>query len=314
MGVLAESHMGRPTKIEGNPSHPASLGATDTFTQASILNLWDPDRAQTVTRNGQISSWLNFVAHLSGVRDDHAARQGQGLRILTPGFSSPTLASQVHAFLSAMPQAKIHQWEPVMRIPGYNPIYNLAAADVIVALDSDFLASGPASVRYGRDFAVKRRVMAAENPVQQKRALQRQPTENRPEGRGPNQSYARESVRGQTTMNRLYAVEGTPSVTGNRADHRIRVRTSDVPAFAAQLAQALGVGAGTSQSTLPEAATKAIPAIVRDLQGHRGSGLVIAGEYQPPAVHALAHAHESVARQRGQHRQLHGAPRCEPGR
>ena len=289
IGVLAESHMGRPTKIEGNPSHPASLGATDTFTQASILDLWDPDRAQTPSRNGNISSWINFVAVLAGARDDHATRQGAGLRILSAPMSSPTLTSQMRAFLAAMPQAKWHQWEPLMRIPGYNPVYNFAAADVVVSLDSDFLACGPTSVRYGRDFANKRRVMAAQTPEQQKSSLQHQPTEDRPEGQAANETYARESVPGQATINRLYVAEGTPSVTGAKADHRIRIRTSEVPAFAAALANAIGAG-GTAGSALSDKAAKAIPAIAKDLQAHRGSSLVIAGEYQSPAVHALAHA------------------------
>ncbi len=290
IGILAESHMGRPTKVEGNPTHPASLGATDAFTQASILDLWDPDRAQTTTRNGQISSWVNFMAVLSGARDDHATRQGAGLRILSRPFSSPTLESQVRAFMTAMPQAKWHQWDPVMRIPGYNAIYNFAAADVVVSLDSDFLACGPGSVRYSRDFAAKRRVMAGESPAEQKRALQTAPKEDQPEGPGANRAQARESVPAQATMNRLYVAEGTPSVTGAKADHRIRMRTSDVPAFAAELAKALGSGAGASGGALPDTAAKAIPAIVRDLQAHRGTSLVIAGDYQPAAVHALAHA------------------------
>ncbi len=289
IGVLAESHMGRPTKVEGNPSHPASLGATDTFTQASILDLWDPDRSQTTTRNGDISSWINFVAVLAGTRDDHATRQGAGLRILSAPISSPTLVSQMRALQTALPQMKWHQWEPVMRIPGYNPVYNFAAADVIVSLDSDFLAGGPGSVRYSKDFAAKRRVMTAETPAQQKKELQQQPAENRPEGRAANAAYAKESVPGQTTMNRLYVAEGTPSVTGARADHRIRIRTSEVPVFAASLASALGAG-GANSGGLSDKARKAVEAIAKDLQAHRGSSLVIAGDYQPAAVHALAHA------------------------
>lgn len=290
IGVLAESHMGRPTKVEGNPAHPASLGATDTFTQASILDLWDPDRAQTVTRNGQISSWLNFVATISGVRDDHATRQGQGLRILSAPFSSPTLQSQAKALLAALPQAKWHQWEPVARIAGHNPIYNFAAADVIVSLDGDFLGSGPGSIRYSKDFAAKRRVMTAETPNQQKGALQHGPTEKRPEGQVANQTPARESVPGQSTMSRLYVAEGTPSITGMKADHRIRIRTSEVAVFANELAKALGVAGVGSSSGLPDRAAKAIPAIVKDLQAHRGTGLVVAGPYQPTAVHSLVHA------------------------
>ena len=278
VGVLAESHMGRPTKVEGNPIHPASLGATDIFTQASILEMWDPDRAQTVTRNGQISSWLNFVAALVGARDDHATRQGAGLAILTRPFTSPTLSSQMQSFMAAMPQAKLHQWEPVFRVPGLNPIYDVAAADVIVSLDSDFLACGLGSVRYSYDFAQRRQVSeAAEHP---------QPKEARPEGAGAGAATSTEAAQAPRAMSRLYVAEGTPSVTGSMADHRIRLRSSDVPAFAAALAAALN--AGGAAPGLPEQAGRMVPAIARDLQAHRGSSLVIAGDYQPAAVHALA--------------------------
>lgn len=290
IGILAESHMGRPTKIEGNPSHPASLGATDTFTQASILDLWDPDRAQAVTRNGNISSWINFVAVLAGVRDDHATRQGAGLTILSAPISSPTLSGQMRDILAAFPRAKWRQWEPVMRIPGYNPMYNLAAADVIVSLDSDFLACGAASTRHARDFADKRRVMAGMSPEEQKRTLQTGPAENRPEGPAANEVYAREAVPAHSTMNRLYVVEGTPSVTGMTADHRVRVRTSEVPAFAVELARAIGASGAASGEPLPDRAVKPLQAMAKDLQAHRGTSLVMAGDYQPPAVHALAHA------------------------
>lgn len=290
IGVLAESHMGRPTKIEGNPSHPASLGATDTFTQASILDLWDPDRAQTVTRSGDISSWIRFIATLAGARDDHATRQGAGLRILSGPISSPTLVSQMKALQTAMPQMKWHQWEPVMRIPGYNPIYNFAAADVIVSLDNDFLACGPATVRYSREFSARRRVMTAESPAQQKSALQHKPAEDRPEGGAANQTYALQGVPEQKAINRLYVAEGTPSVTGAKADHRIRIRTSEVPAFAAALAGAVGAGGPNPGSGLSDKAVKAVQAIAKDLQAHRGTSLVMAGDYQPAAVHALAHA------------------------
>jgi MoCo/4Fe-4S cofactor protein with predicted Tat translocation signal len=290
VGVLAESHMGRPTKLEGNPSHPSSLGATDRFTQAAILDLWDPDRSEAVTRNGQISSWLNFIAVLGGARADHATRQGDGLRILIAPFSSPSLSAMTTELLSAMPRAKVHQWEPVMRIPGYQPVYNLAAADVVVSLDADFLGSSPGSVRYARDFAAKRRVMQAQTPAEQKRNLQREPEEDRPIGAQAGETYAREAVPGKSVMNRLYVAEGTPSVTGAKADHRIRIRTSEVHAFALELAKALGVGSGAAAANLPDGAARVIPAIARDLQAHRGTSLVIAGDYQPVEVHALAHA------------------------
>jgi molybdopterin-containing oxidoreductase family iron-sulfur binding subunit len=290
IGVLAESHQGRPTKIEGNPTHPASLGATDAFTQASILDLWDPDRAQAVTRNGNVSSWSSFAAVLAGVRDGHETRQGAGLTILSAPISSPTLRTQMQAFLAAMPRAKWRQWEPLMRIPGYHPVYNFAEADVVVSLDSDSLATGPGSVRYARDFAGKRRVMVGQTPEQQKRSLQSGPDEVRPEGPAANETYAREAVAAHTTMNRLYVVEGTPSVTGMKADHRVRLRTSEIPAFAAELARAVGASGAASDSPLPDRVLKPLQAIAKDLQAHRGASLVVAGDYQPAAVHALAYA------------------------
>src|SRR5215472_3866443 len=100
MPVLAESHLGRPTKVEGNPTHPASLGATDAYTQASVLDLWDPDRLQTVLRNGAISSWLNFVSALVAARDELGIAKGDGLRILTGSVTSPTLADQFKTFFT----------------------------------------------------------------------------------------------------------------------------------------------------------------------------------------------------------------------
>src|SRR5579872_5920976 len=151
-GVLVESHLGRPTKIEGNPEHPASLGATDATMQASVLTLYDPDRSQTVTRDGNISGWGNFIAALSAAREAAKPKQGAGIRILTGTVTSPTLATQIQDFLSAFPQAKWHQYDPCGRHSAragamtafgkpVNTIYRLDRADVIVSLDADFLCS-----------------------------------------------------------------------------------------------------------------------------------------------------------------------------
>jgi MoCo/4Fe-4S cofactor protein with predicted Tat translocation signal len=286
-GILVESHLGRPTKIEGNPNHPSSLGATDAFTQASILDLYEPDRSQVVIRNGNISSWVNFQAVLVGLSDQYSAKQGAGLRLLTAPIISPTLASQMQDFLRAFPQAKWHQWDPVRRPMGHNIVYNFDNADVILSLDADFLACGPGNPRYAHEFSKKRRLMVPETPVQQKEALQRAPTEDRPEGKASNYTYASQSVPGKSTMNRLYMAEATVTNTGGMADHRIRMRASDIEGFAREVAAGIGAGGGTGS---PESAKKFIPAIVKDLQAHRGSSLVIAGEYQPASVHALAHA------------------------
>src|SRR6185503_14827182 len=114
-GVLVESHLGRPTKIEGNPEHPASLGATDAAMQASVLTLYDPDRSQTVTRDGHIDGWGNFIAVLTKARESAGARKGAGIRILTGTVTSPTLAKQIQDFLAAMPEAKWHQYDPCGR-------------------------------------------------------------------------------------------------------------------------------------------------------------------------------------------------------
>ena len=153
-GILVESHMGRPTKIEGNPLHPGSLGATDIFAQASILDLYDPDRSQSVIHEGRISTWATFLSQVNDLRMNFAATKGAGLRILTETITSPSLAAQIQALLKEFPEAKWHQWEPCSRDNVRegtkmafgrlrNPVYRFDKADVILSLDSDFLYSGP---------------------------------------------------------------------------------------------------------------------------------------------------------------------------
>jgi MoCo/4Fe-4S cofactor protein with predicted Tat translocation signal len=266
-GLLVESHEGRPTKIEGNPEHPASLGATDVFAQASILTVYDPDRSQVVTRAGRISTWSAFLGVLSAELETQRLRQGAGLRLLTETVTSPTLASQLKALLTAFPKFRWHQYEPVgpdaartgarLAFGEYvDSHYRFDRADVILALDADFLASGPGCVRYARDFTARRHVRGRE-----------------------------------AAMNRLYVVESTPSVTGTMADHRLPLRPGRMEEFARALTRGLGVGAGPrTGSGLPDAQARWIAAVVRDLQRHPGASVVIAGDQQPPLVHALAHA------------------------
>jgi MoCo/4Fe-4S cofactor protein with predicted Tat translocation signal len=262
--VLVESHMGRPTKIEGNPEHPASLGATDAITQAAVLGLYDPDRAQTVTYGGQTRTWSDFHSAMTSSMAQQKALQGGGLRILSGPVTSPSMAELMASVLEAYPRAQWHQYDPVSRDGARaaarratgrssEAIYHFDKADVILSLDADFLACGPGSVRYARDFADRRRVSEEHK-----------------------------------TMNRLYAVESTPSLTGAKADHRLPVRASDVEGFARQIAAGVGVdsagGAGGGEFA------QWIAAVAKDLQAHRGTSLVVAGEYQPMAVHAIAHA------------------------
>jgi len=263
-GVLVESHMGRPTKIEGNPEHPTSLGGSDVFTQAEILNLYDPDRSQTITNLGEIRAWSAFLSAMRSALDAQKPAQGAGLRILTGAVTSPTLARQLEDILKELPQAKWHQWEPTGRdnaragalLAFGEPLdthYRFENADVIVSLEADFLSLGPATLRDTRAFARRRKVSGH-----------------------------------HAEMNRLYAVESAPSLAGSLADHRLPMKSGDVEGFARALAA--GVGLAVEGGSATGTAGKWAAAIAKDLKAHAGKGLVIAGDSQPPAVHALAHA------------------------
>ncbi len=250
--VLVESHMYRPTKIEGNSLHPASQGGTDVYAQASVLDMYDPDRSQNVMYMGDISTWSALSAALQGPLNAQKSINGSGIRILSRSFSSPTLADQMQQLLKRFPDAKWHFYEPVNRDNVYagaqmafgqpvETVYKLDAADVIVSLDADFLSAGfPGTTRYARDFAKRR------DPDSGK-------------------------------MNRLYVIESTPSATGAKADHRAAVRTSE-----------LARAAVTNDSVLSSYPfTKAFS---DDLHSHAGSSVIIVGDHLPPDVHALAHA------------------------
>jgi MoCo/4Fe-4S cofactor protein with predicted Tat translocation signal len=268
LGLLVESHEGRPTKIEGNPDHPSSLGSTDAIAQAAVLDLYDPDRAKTTTHLGQLSTWEAFQTAAQGLATSQKAVAGAGMRILTGTLTSPTLAGALEGLLKLYPQARWHQWEPAVSDGAregaklvfgraVNSVYRLEKAEVILALDSDFLSSGPGHVRYMKEFYRKRRL------------------------NGP-----------QDGMNRLYAVEPTPSVTGSAADNRLPLRANDVELFARALLAKLG-GGGTA--TAPAGSENFLAAVAADLAKHKGAGLVIAGEQQSPAVHAIAHLLNELA-------------------
>jgi molybdopterin-containing oxidoreductase family iron-sulfur binding subunit len=262
-GVLAESHMGRPTKLEGNPEHPASLGSTDILTQASVLTLYDPDRSRAITNNGRISSWTSFLTEIGQAREQQRLKRGGGLRILTETITSPTLSSQIEDLLREFPEARWHQYEPagadnaragsMMAFGEYVHSYcRVEKADVILSIDSDFLTSGPASLRYAREWAARR------NP-----AL------------------------GRDGMNRLYVLESGVSSTGAVADHRLALGTAEIENTSRAIAMGLGVEIDTSE---PAAHPDWVSAVVRDLSAHAGSSLVTVGETQSATMHALAHA------------------------
>jgi molybdopterin-containing oxidoreductase family iron-sulfur binding subunit len=259
--LLAENHMGRPTKLEGNPEHPASLGATDVLAQASVLTLYDPDRSRNLLDHGEVKTWSAFINSLQLALAPERAAGGSGLRLLTEPISSPSLVDQIETLLAGFPQAKWHQWDPVYGVvqggsPSASAIYRFDKADIVVSLDSDFLGFGPSSTRYTKDFSSRRHL-------------------GTPEGE----------------LNRLYVVEPVMSITGSTADHRWAIKARDVGAAASALAAAVGAQATTLPGELSDdLRSKGIPAIAADLTAHRGRSVVVAGETQPAAVHALARA------------------------
>ena len=263
--LLVETHEFRPTKIEGNPQHAASMGATDLFAQASILNLYDPDRSTTLTHMGELKAWGDFVLAMHAEVLARKALGGAGLRFLTGAVSSPTLAAQMKAVQQLFPQSKWHRWDPVnrdsaragsrMALGGYyDPIYKFESAAVVVSLDADFLSGSwfPGFVSYARDFMRGRKLEKGEE------------------------------------MNRLYVAESSPTTTGAKADHRLVLRPSEVENIARALAARIGVAAAAGRLSGDQ--QKWVDAVAADLMEHKGKCLVVPGEFQSPAVQALAHA------------------------
>ncbi len=323
-GLLVESREGRPIKIEGNPEHPASLGATGVFEQASVLQLYDPDRARGIRFRGEPRTWLQFAEEFgpapetprvearnaprtgmetgpgagarsgmdigtpsAGVRTSQSTGTsdgGAGLRFLLEPTASPLTAELIARIREGNPAARFYFHAPLSppdALQGarlafgspLQPIYDLSAADVILSLDADFLAAGPFSLRYARAYADRRRDPAA-------------------------------------GMNRLHVAESTLTGTGGSADHRLRVRTGEIQALLEAVLAGVASTNAASSAGLPEIVASAleaggartlsddagrwVAAVARDLVAHAGAGVVIPGERQPPAVHALAHALNTV--------------------
>ena len=264
-GVLVKSREGHPVKVDGNTDHPATLGGSSIWIQASILDLYNPSRSQAIVHNGELSSWPRFLEELQGWAAEHDANRGAGLRFLSETVASPTLVAQINELLQRFPRAKWHQHEPISRDNvregarlAFGEIvetqYRFDRAEVILSLESDFLQAHPLSLRYAREFAARRSVKS-----------------------------------GSSGMNRLYAAESTPTITGMMADHRFLMPSSDVADLAVAIAQQL------DQSNFAGASPKQfdhrwLQPLIQDLQRHRRAGIVIAGESQPPEIHALAHA------------------------
>ncbi len=264
-GVLVAHQMARPFKVEGNPDHPASLGAASAIMQASILEFYDPRRAQVVVGGGQITAWEGFVAALYDRRGTLTQRKGDGLRILTGTVTSPSLAAQLADLQKQFPGMRWHEWEPLHRDNELaaaaasfgRPLertYDLGTADRLFGIESDLISAIPGWLAHARSFAARRR---------------------------PSETGGK--------MSRVYAVESTPTLLGAKADHRVAMRPDEIVRSMRYLAGLLGAGPQEwSQQQNVQAAW--LKAAADDLSQHKGNALVHAGREQPAEVHTLVDA------------------------
>jgi len=264
-GLLVESHEGRPTKIEGNKNHPATSGSSNVFMQAEMLNLYDPDRSQVVLKEGKNSSWAAYQAAWKQLAGTYTENGGEGLAVLTEGFASPSMMRLSKAFMAKFPNA---QWVTYDSVSDENilsgiqaatgtlaqPRYNFGEASVVLSLDSDFLQMDSNDLPNSRDFAARRKVRTEKD-----------------------------------SMNRLYVVEGTYTITGGMADHRLKIQSGQIGMFAAALAhelasQGLDISAPRVNADFDK---KWIKAVAKDLLANKGNCLVVGGRRQPTEVHTL---------------------------
>jgi Fe-S-cluster-containing dehydrogenase component len=277
LGLVLESHEGRPTKVEGNEAHPSSRGGADLVAQAAILDLYDPERSTSPRKAGAASDWAAFDAEVTARLAGYEKEQGARLRVLMPPTISPTAIRMRTALLKRFPKARAHTWSPVSdsnaregaKLALGQPLVALHAyekARVIVSLDSDFLQTETGNVRAAKAFALSRRLRSARD-----------------------------------SMSRLYVVEPARTTTGNNADHRLRLAASDIERYAYALAAELAKNGVAISDVMPGVAKQAggadaIPPkwlgpVAKDLADPKNHGhvLIVVGERQPPAVHALAH-------------------------
>jgi len=253
--LLVKSDQYRPIKIDGNPEHSYNLGSSDPFSQGTLLDLYDPDRSQHVTYRGENREWAEFAQEFrlkaAGTKD------GTGIYFLSATITSPTLARQWGEVKKAYPKATLVQYDPAIAgtvlADGASVQHDLTEADVIVSLDADFLSGAgfPGFHKLVREYADRRK-----NPEK---------------------------------LNRLYSIESTPTTTGLKAEHRLGLRASEIPAFAAELAKAVGVsGVEAPSYAWTDEQKKFLAALAKDLKAHAGKSAVIAGLYQGLEVEQLA--------------------------
>jgi molybdopterin-containing oxidoreductase family iron-sulfur binding subunit len=261
--VLATTHAGRPTKLDGNPQHPIGGTASDAFTQAAVLQLYDPDRSQLPTRDGVPTTWAAFAHELVSLRAQWAARAGEGLRLLCGNVSSPTVIRQLQQFLATYPSARLHLFEPVaqghrdqaMRLAFGRSVdvhYRLERCEAIVCLDDDLLGPGPRQVVHARGWSQRRGEL--------------------------------EPGSGRV---RMHVVESSPGLSGVVASHRLAADPSRIARLAVALAAELGA-IGAAPPKLDARERQWLERATKDLRGHAGRSLITVGAELPAAVQALA--------------------------
>ncbi len=273
--VLAKSYDGRPIKLDGNAALPFA-GGSNAIIQARVLELYDPDRSRSVTKQGQASSWTAFAGWCAEIAKQHKADAGAGLAVLADDTMSPTQEDMKLRFLAAYPKARWASYNamacdacvdagraafgaPLVAIPA------LDAAKVVLVLDADLFGCPATGVAHARAWAKGRRI--------------------------------EESDAAKQTQSRMYVAEPSVSVTGMSADERLAMRRSDIGLLAAMVAKELGVTSGEALASHSRAgalldahAKEVVAQLVADLKAAGAHALVVAGPMQDPATIALAAA------------------------
>jgi len=255
--LLVKTDQFRPIKIDGNPEHAYNQGSSDVFSQGALLDLYDPDRSQHVTYRGENREWAEFAQELR--LKVASTKDGSGIYFLSETITSPTLARQWKEVQAVYPKATLVQYDPAIAgtalASGLSVQYDLREADVIVSLDADFLSGAgfPGFHKLVREYAERRK-----SPEK---------------------------------LNRLYSIESTPTTTGLKAEHRLGLRASEIPAFAAELAKAVGgspIPVNAPSYNWTDEQKKFLAALAKDLRAHAGKSVVIPGLYQDASVSTLA--------------------------
>jgi len=261
MGLLAKSYDGRPVKIEGNPDHPGSRGATDVRAQASLLDMYDPDRTKQINFRGAPKTWPQFTTELRTAIDQDRQNGGAGIRFLSETVTSPTIVNQFRQIAAELPNSRWIQYEPINSDNSFagakmafgapaQTVYHFDRAERILLLDADVFSGF--NVGYLKDYVAGKAWSAEKKDI-----------------------------------NRLYVVETTATITGAKADHRLAVKPSQLVEVAKGIAQRVGVSGASSTYG---GNVQWLDAMARDLVAFKGRSLVVAGDSAPPIVHALANA------------------------